>query len=517
MDEVPRDGGGEPPFGGEPAPQPRVFINYRHDDTAGEALLLYGTLAARFGPDNVFLDVKSLTAGEEWLKGIHASGGRGGAFLVLIGNHWLEYLQVRSDANIELAEPPHKDIVCDEIEWALRDWPGHVIPVLLGTPMPDPKKLPRRIRAIADKHAFEVHHNSFDPDVARLIDEIERRTSDAPEPTAKPETTTDGRHEQKVEPGTADGPPSYPSGITAPGEDHYEEVAKNLDDGNVVTILGSHVCGTIPDAEELARYIVTEYGLRDFGPKPDLAEVAQFVAVTMSDSRLRRALMKALRERQPTPVHRFLAGLPKRFESRGKKPMYQLIITSNYDDALERAFDEEHEPFDLAVYMAPTGQFVHYPWKSDSDEQQGVPIDIPNKYPGFPIDVDEGELEHTVIVKIHGGTDVAVDQSSEGEGCVLTEDQYIDYLPNENIGSVVPIQVLTKLKLSNILFLGYHMRTWNERIFLRRLWHTFPSEPGWAIEESPDVFEQKGWGQTRVQLFGSPLNAYVERLGEALA
>ena len=58
--------------------QVRVFINYRHEDTKAEALLLYERLAARFGTGNVFLDLKSLPAGVKWEEEIKASshGGR---------------------------------------------------------------------------------------------------------------------------------------------------------------------------------------------------------------------------------------------------------------------------------------------------------------------------------------------------------------------------------------------------------------------------------------------------------
>ncbi len=527
MDEVPRDGGDVMPSHTAPAPQRTVFINYRHEDTAGEALLLYTTLAARFGPENVFLDVQSLTAGAEWLKEIRGSGARGGAFLALIGNQWLGNLQARRAAQVG-ANAAHEDYVCREIEWALRDWPGQVIPVLVGTSMPDAAKLPRSIRAITTKNAFELRHSSFDPDAARLMEAIEGQVASASGPSddpsglvADPPLETGLTIEKPDDIGPAHSEPEaadvIPSGISAPGKDHYEQVAMEMLYGTVVPILGSHVCGTIPDAEELASYIATEYGLPQLGSNADLAEVAQYVAVTVGEGNLRKAVRKALRERQPTPVHRFLARLPKAFQSLGVEPMHQLIITSNYDDALERAFDDEHEPFDLAVYMAQTGQFVHYPWRSEDGDMQGIPITTPNTYNGFPIDPDEGELEHTVIVKIHGGTDVSTEQANRGEGYVLTEDQYIDYLPNDDIRSVVPIQVLNKLRDSHNLFLGYRMRTWNERIFLRRLWHTYPlSERSWAIEGNPDVFERDGWGMTSTQLFGCALNAYVEQLRAAL-
>ena len=51
-------------------------------------------------------------------------------------------------------------------------------------------------------------------------------------------------------------------------------------------------------------------------------------------------------------------------------------MTTNYDDALERAFDEAEEPYDLAVYMASgddKGKFVHVPY--DGEPQV---VEVPN-------------------------------------------------------------------------------------------------------------------------------------------
>ena len=38
---------------------PRIFINYRREDTDGQALALYSHLKEHFGPDNLFLDVRT--------------------------------------------------------------------------------------------------------------------------------------------------------------------------------------------------------------------------------------------------------------------------------------------------------------------------------------------------------------------------------------------------------------------------------------------------------------------------
>ena len=68
----------------------------------------------------------------------------------------------------------------------------------------------------------------------------------------------------------------------------------------------------------------------------------------------------------PGPVHRYLARLPRRLEELGLEKRYQMIVTSKFDVALEQAFLEAKEPFDVAIYMAPgteyAGRFVHVPW-----------------------------------------------------------------------------------------------------------------------------------------------------------
>src|ERR1043165_7328087 len=53
----------------------------------------------------------------------------------------------------------------------------------------------------------------------------------------------------------------------------------------------------------------------------------------------------------PVPeVHRFFARLPKKLADKGYPNRHQLIVTTNYDDLLEQAFKEEHEPYDLIYY-----------------------------------------------------------------------------------------------------------------------------------------------------------------------
>jgi hypothetical protein len=137
---------------------------------------------------------------------------------------------------------------------------------------------------------------------------------------------------------------------------------------------------------------------------------------------------------------------------------------------------------------------------------------------GFPID-DDGQLERTIIIKIHGGPDGSEGEVAWRNNYVVTEDHYIDYLPTHNIQDHLPIQILDKLTGSRCLFLGYALRGWNARVFLRRIWRGQPiSESSWAIEENPDPLEKASWSVVgHVELLGGSLPAYVSTLRSMLA
>jgi hypothetical protein len=65
---------------------------------------------------------------------------------------------------------------------------------------------------------------------------------------------------------------------------------------------------------------------------------------------------------EPARCIRFLARLPALLRERGAP--HQLIVTTNYDLALERAFEEAGEELDIVAYVATgphRGRFWHRP------------------------------------------------------------------------------------------------------------------------------------------------------------
>ena len=510
------------PAGGavEPAAAPlRVFLNYRQDDTGPAALLLYERLAARFGAANVFLDVKSVGLGTRWLDEIKSHGAQGGVLLALIGPHWLASVKDRQwSADGQAAQV--EDYVVMELEFALGRWPGTVIPVLVGgARMPDAVSLPRPIRAIAGWEAAQLRLMSFDEDFAQLLAKIELLTP-AHEPARAPAGDLAGAGASGVAASaterfarSAGAGRAAAAAIPSPDDAHLDLVMDCMvGEGTVVPLLGSTVHGSLPDSEQLAAQLASTFGLE---AGLGLAAVAQRVAMARGPSFLHRAITDAFRlEPEINDVHRFLARLPKRLEREGLPARYQLIVSTNYDATLERAFDAEGEAYDLAVFVAggvDKGRFVHIPWRSEPRV-----IAQPSTYRDFPIDPFD-ELERTVIVKVYGAAGAIEGDARWGRSYVMTEDQYIDYLVTEQVATVVPLQVLNKLTSSHCLFMGYAMRDWSPRVFLKRIWQGRPLEDkSWAIERHPDALEKDLWGSLNVELLAAAPDEYVRRLDARL-
>jgi hypothetical protein len=474
----------------------KVFINYRREDTEEAAVRLYERLASSLGEENVYLDVKSNCAGTDFLVQIKAQGVRGSAFLALIGRRWLTSLEQREP----LRPGDATDYVELELELALNKWPGQVIPVLVGdAAMPAPASLPRPIRRLASFNAAVLRPLSFDGDVDTLIAAIGemRPHTEAREPS--PSGT------RRVDPAVA-----------PPEDDHYETVLDYMiEQGTVVPVLGAGICGTLPDAEQLAAHLARTFEIAT--ESKDLAEVAQRVEVTVGPAFLEKAIIEALTPKpDPQNVHRVLASLPRRLREMGRPERYQMIVTVNYDSALEQAFEEEGEDYDLAVFLphgtdegeTNRGKFLHV----RSEQGEPEPIGDPSRYRGFKIDRFD-ELARTLIVKIHGSTEGGEGDLRWDGNCVLTEDQYIDYLVNDQIVRLVPYQILNKLTRSHCLFLGYAIRDWSRRVFLKRIWRGGAlKNSSWAVQHEPDRVEKDAWKALQVELLGLAPDEYIGEL-----
>lgn len=224
-------------------------------------------------------------------------------------------------------------------------------------------------------------------------------------------------------------------------------------------------------------------------------------------------------EYSPSSLHQFFADLPGLLRQKGHAPPYQLLVTTCFDNTLERAFQGRGEPFDLVSFISDHdgSRFVHQRFIQQRslsgevniiEESEPRPIDKPNEYQDLSLE------RCSIILKLYGGMKGFM---GGGENFVITEDHCIDYLAHRDIAALLPATLLNKLRNSTILFLGYRPSYWNLRVILHRIWHqemlSKNKKRWWAVQKDPAIIDQKFWMRyAESEAIDMPLDDYIAEL-----
>lgn len=185
-----------------------------------------------------------------------------------------------------------------------------------------------------------------------------------------------------------------------------------------------------------------------------------------------------------------------------------LIVTTSYDALLEQEFVKTVKDFHIFSYIAEggdqeRGKFVR---KTYHDGQGGelVLVELKNK---------ELRDDLPVILKLPG----TIEPFNAKIRFAITEDQYFDLLTNRELTSILPSQVMTKLRGSHHLFMGCTIRDWSLRGIFYRIWEkSWPSYDSWTIQAGLSDFERKYWEASRVKIIDVELAEYINGLIERL-
>jgi hypothetical protein len=326
----------------------------------------------------------------------------------------------------------------------------------------------------------------------------------------------------------------------------YGEIADLLKQGQVVPFLGAGVnLGTraegakwneatsdfLPSAAELSRYLARRISFpsTDARDCDDLAKVASYFVETSARLRLRERLQHVFdRDCQPSQIHHYLAGLARHVKDGKLQGTPLLIVTTNYDDLVEQAFEQADppRPYDLVVYPTDredVGASVLL-WKHGAVEPEAIP---PKR---LFVDLDTTN----VIYKMHGSVGRG---GNNLDSYVITEEDYVDFLSRMTSQGAVPALFMRYFRSRHFLFLGYGLQDWNLRVVLKNLRTILPKveeESGgtaedagtgetmrtsndlrsWAIQFRPSVLEQVLWEARQVKIYDVDINKFVDGLKE---
>ena len=146
-----------------------IFINYRRADAGPQATIVKKAIEAEFGTTQVFMDVSSISPGDEWPKEIENKLKAADALVSVIGPEWLragsdEWGQRRIDNS--------SDWVRKELAFALRN-SKLVIPLLVGgAKLPPAVALPACLRMLTTKQALPIRAEFWDHDIKLLLSKL---------------------------------------------------------------------------------------------------------------------------------------------------------------------------------------------------------------------------------------------------------------------------------------------------------------------------------------------------------
>ena len=142
----------------------KIFVNYRRGEDEAFAGRLFDSLREVFKPEQLFMDVDSISPGLDFVRVLEEQVAQCDLVLAVIGKGWLE----AHDAIGRRLDNP-EDFVRIEIASALSQ-EKRVIPVLVGEArMPRADELPEAIRPLARRNAVRITHERFRTDAQALI------------------------------------------------------------------------------------------------------------------------------------------------------------------------------------------------------------------------------------------------------------------------------------------------------------------------------------------------------------
>lgn len=291
------------------------------------------------------------------------------------------------------------------------------------------------------------------------------------------------------------------------GAPRYNVILKALRSGSAIPFLGAgaSIVGRrngdpayLPSGSDLARSLAKDidFPSANEADLTDLLKVSSYYVDVSNRVLLRQELRNVFADTQrryrSNQLHRFLAQIADNM----------MIVTTNYDTLLERAFIDAGKPYDLVVYPADNDEYANaiFWWPHGENSPKTL----------RPQDIDADSLGKTnVIFKMHGSVR---EDEDKWDSFVITEEDYIDFLGR--MESAVPSAFSEYFADKSFLFLGYGLKDWNLRLLLRKLRRKAGDRQptSWAIQLDPSTLDQELWNKRGVEIYNLRLEDFVTEI-----
>jgi len=205
---------------------------------------------------------------------------------------------------------------------------------------------------------------------------------------------------------------------------------------------------------------------------------------------------------EPTALHWLLATLTSRLREKGYRPRPLLILTTNFDDWMERALLAAGEPCHLFTFRVEEPHAGHFVYRSPSGEVSVV--DHPEQF-------HEVSGEYAIVVKYHGGLhhDIPLPVTY-----AFTRGDFME--ATRRLPTALPRVVLDRLTGSPLLFLGHGLADDSVEALARELHRRNPGVRSWAIQRLPRPGWPMYWKEIDVDIVNIWLSRFVLEIHQQL-
>ncbi|MET0398661.1 MAG: SIR2 family protein, partial [Longimicrobiaceae bacterium] len=296
--------------------------------------------------------------------------------------------------------------------------------------------------------------------------------------------------------------PAPPSEAALPELDaHFDRVVRLVEDGRLNFFLGAAIhYPSVMKADQFYRELARIFDCEALGE--ERYAVAQYIVDRFGREELYKEIRKLFARTRlaPRATHEMFAAWGRYRTPDGKPVPFPVVITTNYDDVLERRLADAGLPFHLLSYQADgpdRGLFYHLP-----PEGSLRVIERPRNVQPFS--------DAFVVVKLNGGFNP---HDGIPESYATTRLDYWDLAAR--IPHVLPAPIQRALSADPILFLGHGLAAQDIESLVRFAHRGYPGPRSWAI-----VLRDHGteyWRQCGVEILQHDVNAYVGELWRRLA
>jgi SIR2-like domain len=191
-----------------------------------------------------------------------------------------------------------------------------------------------------------------------------------------------------------------------------------------------------------------------------------------------------------------------RLQEKGYCTRPPLILTTNFDDWMERALLAAGEACHLFTFRVEEPYAGHFVYQSPSGEV--LVVDRPEQFHEIP-------GEHAIVVKYHGGLHHDIPLSIT---YAFTQGDFMQ--ATRRLPAALPRAVLDRLTGSSLLFLGHGLADDSVEALVRELHRRNPRMRSWAIQRTPRPGWPLYWREIGVDIVDILLESFVLKMHQQL-